>query len=212
MLGILRRHFASNSLTHKPSAVVPCCMRHQLFDGLRTCTSQATRTLIVRNALDGSELLRIPENDLEWSQNSEFGEEGRMLYSYDVLSLLGIPMPQRIYFDLLLDEQIFDTGEPVFFGQEFVLSKRMCSRCPCCRRCCERTTNHLLCCHGELSHLWAMVDDNVGDVECYVDGTGLLSRFKIEQLCRELSQIIPLVSCDPQRFRGSPPSSFHLSC
>ena len=41
------------------------------------------RVLIVRNALDGIELLRIRENDLEWPQNSEYGEEGRVLYSDD---------------------------------------------------------------------------------------------------------------------------------
>ena len=106
-------------------------------------------------ARDGSQLLKLGEDDLDWP------DEHRTLYPDDVLALLRISPDEFCLYDLFpkaasqnQQVQIVECDKQMNFGEAYTVAKRPCARCTFCKRCCTRKGTHRLCAHGGFEHLW----------------------------------------------------------
>ena len=148
-------------------------------------------------ARDGTQLLKVAEDDLDWP------DEDRTLYPHDVLAFLGIPPDQFCLYDFFpkaasqnQQVQIVECDKQLNFGEAYTIEARSCARCTICKRCCTRKGTHRLCAHGGFEHLWCRPQDHgikgkcsLIQVEGYVNGSLLDTRFSYHELFEELNGI-----------------------
>ena len=149
--------------------------------------------------LSGAVLLDVREDDLVWP------DENRELDASDVFTLIRIGGGKQCLFDLYRsdtaqNQEPLEYSDQVHFGNTYTIVERSCARCTLCRAGCTRSGDHSLCSHGSFAHLWCRPQHRSGDnetkrrrtvveVEGYLDGCGLRTRFPYDKIITELTSI-----------------------
>ena len=131
-------------------------------------------------ARDGSQLLKLREDDLDWP------DEHRTLYPDDVLALLRISPDEFCLYDLFpkaasqnQQVQIVECDKQMNFGEAYTIDKRPCARCTICKHLWCRPQDH------SRKDKWLLIIQ----VEGYYNGSGLHTRFSDDELLEELNGI-----------------------
>ena len=130
------------------------------------------RPLLTVLLMSGEVVLQLDAEDIDWPKEGE----KRMLFVDNVLQFLRVNRRDICLYDIIGEGVIWDTAEPLRWGESYKLHKRCCARCSYCERTCTRSSfPHRVCSHGGLRHLWhrQVAGKSWFAVTGYVDLAGL---------------------------------------